>query len=211
MDNEKRVIKIKERPFKVGDKVWDACNGIGTVIEFADSIFPLRIDFCGFQGIMGFTADGCLSYTSTRTLFHYDIAEQAGLIDMEIEIVDKAEFKPEKSKLYYRPESSEVLEYVDGKTYFADCGMNIDYKICHMVNAVEIREFDKFSTNSLVWINNAGKVSGWEVIDFSLIGEIETISITDSCQKLTIDYNGNALGLPLKFYRNEFRAQRLGR
>ena len=45
---------------------------------------------------------------------------------------------------------------------------------------------------------------------FWIMCDIEVMSINDSCQQLTIDYDGKAFGLPLKFYRNKHRAERLG-
>lgn len=213
MDNEKKVVSIKERPFKVCDRVWDICLGAGVVIEeLSMNPYPTKVEFGGAtRAYMYFTSDGRIHENCNRTLFHHDAAEQAGFVDMKIEIIDKPEFEPEKGKLYYRPESGEILEYITHETYLADCGMNVDYRPCHMANAIEMREFDGFSRNDIAWVNDNGKIYKWTITNFSIMGNMETISITDGCQELTIDYNGNALGLPLKFYRSRHRAERLGK
>ena len=156
---------VNERPFEVEDEVFEFAYGIGKVCEIHDrDEYSIVIDFAKFKELRFFKPDGIGGEDGHRCLLHLDVAQELGFVDMEINVTEP--FKPEVGQLYYRPESSEVLEYVKDNQYYLDSGISVDYLPRHMINAEKIQEFDKYPTTDNVWFNHNGNTHEWDITDF---------------------------------------------
>lgn len=90
---------IKERPFRLADKVFDLGYGKeGIVAELGGRRFKVALQ--GIPDLKVFYPDGTYNDSSRRTLFHLDVAEAHGFVDMEVIVEEpKPTWTPEVGML----------------------------------------------------------------------------------------------------------------
>lgn len=202
---------VNERPFEVGDEVWSWFHGkgfVGDIVQYKATPVKFVKDMNAKESWF-YYLDGCFS-NDFRVLFHLDVAQELGFIDMEINVTEP--FKPEVGQLYYRPESNEVLEYVEGNRYLLDSGMSVEYTPQHMINAEKMQELDKLNIGGFIHIfsNYHGGYIPYYISEYFYYSKSLCYLAKFGDNAIVIEKNGKGLYSNIQAYRNKHRAERFG-